>query len=173
MKRILTFFIAAAMCFALAACRNQVATESGIKRYEEAPSEPQVSDNMSANEAPDTEVQTIDLVGPWHLDQEKTDISIIESAWDTFPGYGEWGASMEIRSDGFMSWYIGAVGGSGTYSIDGNVLHTALFTEENGEKAEMPLDFLIVGNGELKMAYGNMEITWAYGDQEDVPANDD
>lgn len=173
MKRIISFIVAAAMCFALAACGNRVTTESRNDRDGEALSEQQVNDNMITNEVPDTEVQTIDLVGPWHLDQEKTDISIIESAWDTFPGYGEWGASMEIRSDGFMSWYIGAVGGSGSYSMEGNVLHTALFTEENGEKAEMPMDFLIVGNDELKMSYGNMEITWAYGDQEDTPANDD
>ena len=33
---------------------------------------------------------------------------------------------MEIRSGGEISWYIGAIGGSGTYTIDGDYLTAEL-----------------------------------------------
>ena len=117
----------------------------------------------------ETELQVLDLVGPWHLDKEKNDISAIESAWETFPGYGEWGASMEIRSNGQMSWYIGAVGGSGTYTVEGDVLHAEL--TDSMEQKEVIMDFLIVGKDAIKMTYSDTEIIWTYGNQEDIPAN--
>ena len=54
--------------------------------------------------APDTESQStsaeaqcFDLVGPWHLNQEKTDISAIEADMETFPGYAEWGAGINAQ----------------------------------------------------------------------------
>ena len=117
----------------------------------------------------ETELQILDLVGPWHLDKEKNDISALESAWETFPGYGEWSAGMEIRSNGLMSWYIGAVGGSCTYSIEGNVLHTAMFAED---RSEIPMDMEIAGNDEIKMTYAGLELIWTCGDQADAPDND-
>lgn len=68
-----------------------------------------------------------------------------------------------------MSWYIGAVGGSCTYSIEGNVLHTAMFAED---RSEIPMDMEIAGNDEIKMTYAGLELIWTYGDRADVPAND-
>ena len=119
----------------------------------------------------ETGANCFDLVGPWHIDQEKTDISAIEADMETFPGYAEWGASMEIRSNGQMSWYIGAVGGSGTYTIEDDVLHAEL--TDSMEQKELTMDFQIVGKDAIKMTYANTEIIWAYGDQEDIPANGD
>ena len=50
-----------------------------------------------------------DLVGPWHLaDDEKDNATAIEA----IPSAIEFGSSMEITSDGHISWYIGA---DGTY----------------------------------------------------------
>lgn len=118
----------------------------------------------------ETELQILDLVGPWHLDKEKNDISALESAWETFPGYGEWSAGMEIRSNGQMSWYIGAAGASGTYTVEGDVLHAEL-TDDSTEQKEVTMDFLIVGKDSIKMMYADTEIIWTYGDQEDIPAN--
>ena len=114
--------------------------------------------------------ESIDLTGPWHLDSEKNNLDAITAAWETFPGFGEWGAGMEIRSKGQMSWYIGAVGGSGTYTIEGDILHAELV--DSMEQKEMSMDFTIMGAEELKMTYADMQFIWAYGDREDIPAND-
>lgn len=108
---------------------------------------------------------SIDLTGPWHLDSEKNDL---DAYADRFPGYAEWGASMELKSDGQMSWYIGAAGGSGTYTVENNLLHAVLvddFTQE-----DMPMDIRIAAENEevlLEMDYEDMTIYWIYGDQED------
>lgn len=169
MKRIISFIIAATMCLALAACGNRITAENSREENVETLTETQISDNMNDTESSNTEVQAVDFVGPWHLDKEKTNISAIDSAWETFPGYGEWGASMEIRSNGQMSWYIGAVGGSGIYTVEGDVLHAEL--TDSMEQKEVTMDFLIIGKDAIKMMYADTEIIWAYGDQEDIPAN--
>lgn len=112
--------------------------------------------------------ESIDLVGPWHLDETKNDLTSTEMM-DVFPGFAEWGAGMEIRSNGQMSWYIGAVGGSGTYSIEENTLHAELI--DAMEQTEMSMDFLVTGNNELKMTYADMQFIWVYGDRVEIPAN--
>ena len=54
-----------------------------------------------------------DLVGPWHLaDDEKDNATAIEA----IPSAIEFGSSMEITSDGHISWYIGADGGTFLYT---------------------------------------------------------
>lgn len=69
-----------------------------------------------------------------------------------------------------MSWYIGAVGSSGTYAIEGDILHAKLI--DTVEQKEMTMDFHITGTDELTMTYADMQFIWAYGDREDIPAND-
>ena len=54
------------------------------------------------------EAKDDDLTGPWHLDTYRNDLSDFSSL---FAGYAEFGATMEIRSNGQISWYIGAEGG--------------------------------------------------------------
>ena len=60
-----------------------------------------------------------DLVGPWHLVEDEKDNA---TAMEAIPGAMEFGSSMEITSDGHISWYIGADGGTGTYSLSGDIL---------------------------------------------------
>ena len=118
--------------------------------------------------------QSVELVGPWHLDSEKNDLKAFADSLDLFPGYGEWGASMEIKSNGQMSWYIGAEGWYGTYTVEGEVLHAQLTS--NLEQTEQLWDFRITIENEtavLEMDYNDMTIYWVYGDQEDSANGND
>lgn len=56
-----------------------------------------------------------EIIGPWHLAEGENDDAAVN---ETFPGAMEFGNSMEITSDGKISWYIGADGGTGTYTLD-------------------------------------------------------
>lgn len=115
--------------------------------------------------------QSIELVGPWHLDSEKNDLASFSDSLDLFPGYGEWGASMEVRSDGQMSWYIGAEGWRGIYTLEDGVIHTQLTSD--WEQSPRLWDFRVVIENEaaeLEMDYKDMTIYWVYGEQEE-PAN--
>ena len=85
---------------------------------------------------------------------------------------------MEIRGNGEMSWYIGAEGWHGTYSVENNTLR-ALLTSDL-EQAPQSWDFRITqenGTTGLEMDYQDMTIYWVYGDQEEaaggntVPSN--
>ena len=111
--------------------------------------------------------QSVELVGPWHLDGEKNALSAFEDSLDLFPGYGEWGASMEIRSNGQMSWYIGAEGWHGTYTLEDGAIHAQLTSDL--EESTQLWEFRITeeeGKAELEMDYQDMTIYWVYGDQE-------
>ena len=118
--------------------------------------------------------QSIELVGPWHLDREKNDLDAFADSLDLFPGYGEWGAGMEIRSDGQMSWYIGAEGWHGTYTLEDGVIHAQLTSDL--EQSTRLWDFRIAAEKEmaiLEMDYEDMILYWAYGDQEDPASGTD
>ena len=79
---------------------------------------------------PETAAITVEeLVGPWHLAVGENDEVTIN---ETFPGAMEFGNSMEITGDGNISWYIGAEGGSGTYTLDGNTLHAETTSDLDG-----------------------------------------
>ena len=70
-----------------------------------------------------------------------------------------------------MSWYIGADGGSGTYTVDGNLLHAELVNDL--DQKDMVIDFRIFVEHEksmLEMDYQDMTVYWVYGVQEDAPA---
>ena len=128
----------------------------------------------SGNEAekPEEAVQqSVELIGPWHLDSEKNDLAAFVDSLDLFPGYGEWGAGLEIRSDGQMSWYIGAESWHGTYIAEDGVIYAQLTSDL--EQSTQNWDFRITqenGAAELEMDYPGMTIYWAYGDREDIPA---
>ena len=136
----------------------------------------------ATGKAADTAEESIqlnyDLIGPWHLDPSKNDLAAFADSLDLFRGFGEWGASMEIRGNGEMSWYIGAEGWHGTYSVEKNTLHAVLTSDL--EQTSRVWDFRITsenGTAGLEMAYKNMTIYWVYGDQEEtatgntVPSN--
>ena len=183
MKRIIGLLIAVLFCLSLAACSKEAGskqdpqethtevpnTESSAQKQQQCDSS---ANSGNAAEQPEEPVQkSIELAGTWHLDSEKNDLAAFADSLDLFPGYGEWGAGMEIRSDGQMSWYIGADGGSGTYTVDGNLLHAELVNDL--DQKDMTIDFRIFVEHEkavLEMDYQDMTVYWVYGVQEDAPA---
>lgn len=105
-----------------------------------------------------------DLTGPWHLATGENDEAAII---DTFPGAMEFGSSMEIRSDGRMSWYIGAEGGTGTCTLSGSVLHAELVSALDG--SAMTMDFTAEqrdGRLFLTTSYKDLPLCWSWGDDE-------
>lgn len=183
MKRITALLLAATLCLCLAACGKEPAPEQSSQEIHTEAADTEESEDVqqqsgssahsgdTAEKSEEPAQQSIELVGPWHLDSEKNDLTAFADSLDLFPGYGEWGASMEIRSDGEMSWYIGAEGWHGTYSAEDGVIHAQLTSDL--EQSTRLLDFRIAAENEtavLEMDYENMTIYWVYGDQPD-PAN--
>ena len=158
MKRITVLFLSAILCLCLAACTGEPESVDSLQ------DSPQRSKPVQTEEEPVQ--QNIELIGPWHLDSEKNDLDAFADSLDLFPGYGEWGASMEIRSNGQMGWYIGAEGWYGTYTLEDDVVYAELTSES--EQSTKPWDFRITEEGEtamLEMDYEDMTIYWTYGDQ--------
>ena len=182
MKRTTALLLAAILCLCLAACGKAPEPEQSPQEphteandtegTEEKPQSGSSSPSGNEAEKPEGPVQQSDeLVGPWHLDSEKNDLAAFADSLDLFPGYGEWGASMEIRSNGQMSWYIGAESWHGTYTAEDGVIHAQLTSDL--EQATRNWEFRITAEEEaaiLEMDYQDMTIYWAYGDREDIPA---
>lgn len=104
--------------------------------------------------------------GPWHPDETLNDLTAFA---DLFPGYEEFGAGMEIRSSGQMSWFIGENGGYGTYACKEDVLHAALM---NNAEEEMSMDLLFLSDGDtplLEMQLEELTVFWLYSDRENIP----
>ena len=158
MKRIIALLLAASLCLCLLAC-------------DKIPESEQAYTEATDTEGIENVKQNIVLVGPWHLDSEKNDLAAFADSLELFPGYGEWGASMEIRSNGQMSWYIGAEGWHGTYTVEDGVLRAQLTSDS--EQTTQSWDFRIMeenASAVLQMDYQDMTIFWVYGDREDPPA---
>ena len=182
MKRIPVLLLAAALCLWLAACSKKpepepISPEIHTKATDTEGSEEIRQQNGSSAHSGNPEEkseepiqQNIELAGPWHLDSKKNDLAAFADSLDLFPGYGEWGAGMEIRSDGLMSWYIGAEGWHGNYVRDQETLHAELGSDL--EQLVLPWDFRIVTEKEtamLEMGYEDITVYWIYGDQKDIP----
>lgn len=127
----------------------------------------------SPTEEPEVQLEADDLIGPWYLGSTNNDLGKIA---ELFAGYAEWGASMEIRSDGKISWYIGAVGGSGTYAVDGDTL-TAVLQQATKDAASAPQDWTVDFKGItvdrstlLAMNYGETTALWSRGEAPDDSA---
>ena len=183
MKRLTLLLPAAALCLCLAACGKapepgqspqappaETADAEGSEEiWQQNGSSAPGGNGAEPSEEPAR--QHIDLAGPWHLDSEKNDLAAFSDSLDLFPGYGEWGAGMEIRSDGQMNWYIGAEGWHGTYTVEDGAVHAQL-TSDLGQSTQL-WDFRIAMENEtagLEMDYQDMTIYWVYGDREDTPA---
>ena len=179
MKRLTTLLLAIILFLSLEACSLK-AERVPIQPQTTSPKETEEANPESSNailpdettEAMEEPVQlNPDLIGPWHLDPSKNDLAAFADSLDLFPGYGEWGASMEIRGNGEMSWYIGAEGWHGTYSVEKNTLHA--FLTSDLEQSPQNWDLRITwenGTAGLEMDYQDMTIYWAYGDQEETPS---
>ena len=182
MKRMAVLIMAAILCLCLAACGKAPEPEQSPQEPQteatdtEGTEEKQQSGSSihggNVAEKPEEPVQqSVELIGPWHLDREKNDLAAFEDSLDLFPGYGEWGAGMEVRSNGQMSWYIGAESWHGTYTVEAGVIHAQLTSDL--EQSTHDWDFRITTENEaaiLEMDYQDRTICWAYGDREDIPA---
>ena len=182
MKRMTVLLLAAILCLCLAACGKAPEPEQSpqVPHTEATDTEGSEDVQQNGSSAPSRNAaepseepvqQSMELVGPWHLDREKNDLAAFADSLDLFPGYGEWGAGMELRSDGQMSWYIGAESWHGTYTLEDGVIHAQLTSDL--EQSTQRWEFLITAENEaavLEMDCKNMTIYWAYGDREDDPA---
>jgi len=106
------------------------------------------------------------LTGPWHL-AEDTDL---ETLSEVFPGAAEFGSGMEIRSDGNISWYIGADGAMGTYVIDGNALTADVTGALDG--AEYRITLRQPEPEKLAMTFKEIEPVWTYGEGDSLRGED-
>ena len=183
MKRMTALLLAAIFCLCLAACSKAPEPEQSSQEIQTEAADTEGSEEMqqqsdnsahSGNPEETSEEpvqQNIELIGPWHLDSEKNDLAASADSLDLFPGYEEWGAGMEIRGNGQMSWYIGAEGWHGTYTVEDGVIHAQMTSDL--EQTSRVWDFRITeenGVAELEMDDQDMTICWAYGDREDTPA---
>lgn len=114
-----------------------------------------------------------ELVGPWHLTVGENDEAAINEA---FPGAMEFGNNMEITGDGNISWYIGAEGGSGTYTLDGGSLRaettsdldgSAMTLELRAERTDGELSLILEAKG-LSLCWSQDEGETGKG-EDDVP----
>lgn len=117
------------------------------------------------------QVSAAELAGPWHLDGVRNDLSNFS---DLFECYAEFGARMEIRSGGQLSWYIGAEGGEGTCSVNGSLLTAEL--SRTVDKCPMTTEFDILRDGDeiyLGMHWTNGVVFWNWGDDESANLSGD
>lgn len=179
MNRKNVLLLTAMLCLCLAGCdidrvSEEILLETSAEATETTETQvpqqsrpsPQMEDTVQPTEEP---VQRFDPVGLWHLDSEKNDLQAFADSLDLFPGYGEWGASMEIQSDGQLNWYIGAEGWHGTYTVEDGLLHTQLTSDL--DQSTLHMDFRMVTEDEaavLEMDYQDMTIYWVSGGQGDA-----
>ena len=125
---------------------------------------------------PESETESVtltadDLVGPWHLaDDEKDNATAIEA----IPSAIEFGSSMEIKSDGHISWYIGADGGTGTYSLSGDILSADMTNDF--DQSSMKMEFTAEkteGGTFLYTEYKGLLLCWSQGEGETGKGGDD
>lgn len=96
MKRMTVLLLEAILCLCLAACGKVPESKQSLQEPHT-----EVTDTAGTEE----KQHNSELIGPWHLDSKKNDLAAFAGSLDLFPGFGEWGAGMEIRSNGQMNWY--------------------------------------------------------------------
>ena len=138
MKKATALLLAAILCLCLAAC-GKAPEQSAPSHTEAAAAEGSGETRQESGNFPNREnaagnveqptQQDIELIGPWHLDGEKNDLAAFADSLGLFPGYGAWGAGMEIRSNGQLSWHIGAESWHGTYTVEDGILRAQLASD--------------------------------------------
>lgn len=113
---------------------------------------------ISPSPAAQTELSVDSLVGPWRL----ADDTDLETLSEVFPSAAEFGSGMEIRSDGRISWAIGADGAMGSYVIDGSTLTADVTGELDG--AAYRITLRQPEPEKLVMTFKEIELVWTYGD---------
>ena len=169
MKKSLAFLMAILMTLSLSACGINISLPK------DADGNINIDTTQPPAQALDGYLTADDLVGPWYLDGKNNDLGKIS---ELFSGYGEWGATMEIRSDGKISWYIGAIGGSGTYTLEGEHLTAELkqaTKDETSAPQDWTIDFNITatdGDVMLTMPYEDITVAWSHGEASDSDTED-
>ena len=86
----------------------------------------------------------------------------------------EFGSSMEITSDGHISWYIGADGGTGTYSLSGDILSADMTNDF--DQSSMKMEFTAEKSGSvlfLYTEYKGLLLCWSQGEDETGKGGED
>lgn len=86
----------------------------------------------------------------------------------------EFGSSMEITSDGHISWYIGAEGGTGTYSLSGDILSADMTNDF--DQSSMKVEFTAEKTDDgtfLYTEYKGLLLCWSQGEGEIGKGGDD
>lgn len=141
------------------------------KKLRDSDAENEVETKDSDVEEDITSISNVLIVGPWHLDNSTTDNDALN---EEFPGAMEFGNGLEIRSDGRISWYVGADGGTGTYSFEGNSVNATFTSDMDGKSYDSKIE--IQQSGEeyvLLMNYKDFTFTWKYGEGETGKGNDE
>lgn len=141
------------------------------KKLRDSDAENEVETKDSDVEEDITSISNVLIVGPWHLDNSTTDNDALN---EEFPGAMEFGNGMEIKSDGRISWYVGADGGTGTYSLEGNSVNATFTSDMDGKSYDSKIE--IQQSGEeyvLLMNYKDFTFTWKYGEGETGKGNDE
>lgn len=173
MKKILAILIAFLMTISLSACETKPVPSQDTSQDTESNIDTNIT--QTPEEVPEVKITADDFVGPWYLDSKNNDLDKFS---DLFPGYGEWGATMEVRSDGKISWYIGVVGGSGTYTLVEDQL-TADLKQATKNTASGPQDWTVefkvaVADEDvtLTMIYEDVSVVWSRGETPDTDAEE-
>ena len=171
MKKIISILLAAFL-FLLSACAGgmQTAVGSGDETTEISTEGRGGAAENDGTAEPDKD--DADLTGPWHLDPGRNDLSHFSTLFECS---AEFGASMEIRADGQLSWYIGAEGGEGTYSVDGSLLTAEL--SRSVDSSPMTTVFDILHDGDevylgMHWTYGIVFWSWGDDDSSNLAAQD-
>lgn len=86
----------------------------------------------------------------------------------------EFGSSMEITSDGHISWYIGADGGTGTYSLSGDILSADMTNDFDQSSMKMEFTAEKTDDGTfLYTEYKGLLLCWSQGEGETGKGGDD
>lgn len=132
------------LCFLLA-----VMMLAGCAKRTQAPAvspatEPPEAQTIPAPEPTDPRTEIGELVGPWYLDSDRNNMTEMRVLFGTSMVSG---SAMEIRSNGQISFSIGAgTGGAGSYRFDGQALD-GTFVSYTGSREEA-YTFSVVREGE-------------------------
>ena len=111
MKRLTALLLAMILCLSLEACsmKTDLVPDSQETHTQETSQEETEETNPESSSAAQEETTdameepiplNLELIGPWHLDQNKNDLASFTDSLDLFPGYGEWGAGMKFAVTG-------------------------------------------------------------------------
>lgn len=144
------------LCFLLA-----VMMLAGCAKRTQAPAvspatEPPEAQTIPAPEPANPRTEIGELVGPWYLDSGRNNMTEMRVLFGTSMVSG---STMEIRSNGQISFSIGAgTGGAGSYRFDGQVLD-GTFVSYMGSREEAYTFTVIREDGKLWLAQSIYDTT--------------